>query len=80
LNNGVVVPSLGFGVFQIPNEQTEAAIESALATGYRLIDTAAAYFNEREVGAAIRRSGIDRSDGDPKVDQARAHRRELRRL
>jgi len=62
LNNGVVVPSLGFGVFQIPNEQTEAAVESALATGYRLIDTAAAYFNEREVGAAIRRSGIDRSD------------------
>ena len=62
LNNGVVMPSLGFGVFQIPNEQTEAAVESALATGYRLIDTAAAYFNEREVGAAIRRSGIDRSD------------------
>ncbi len=62
LNNGVVVPSLGFGVFQIRNEQTEAAVESALATGYRLIDTAAAYFNEREVGAAIRRSGIDRSD------------------
>jgi len=62
LNNGVVVPSLGFGVFQIPNEQTEAAVESALATGYRLIDTAAAYINEREVGTAIRRSGIDRSD------------------
>jgi len=62
LNNGVVVPSLGFGVFQIRNEQTEAAVESALATGYRLIDTAAAYINEREVGTAIRRSGIDRSD------------------
>jgi diketogulonate reductase-like aldo/keto reductase len=62
LNNGVAMPSLGFGVFQIPGEQTEAAVETALATGYRLIDTAAAYLNEREVGAAIRRSGIDRSD------------------
>src|SRR5438128_3516814 len=62
LNNGVEMPSLGFGVFQIPSEQTELAVETALATGYRLIDTAASYFNEQEVGAAIRRSGIQRSD------------------
>ena len=62
LNNGVEMPSLGFGVFQIPSEQTELAVETALATGYRLIDTAASYFNEHEVGAAIRRSGIQRSD------------------
>src|SRR6202022_2818135 len=62
LNNGGEMPSLGFGVFQIPSEQTDAAVETALATGYRLIDTAASYFNEREVGAAIHRSGIDRSD------------------
>src|SRR4051794_27952938 len=62
LNNGVEIPALGFGVFQTPPEQTIAAVEAALATGYRHIDTAAAYGNEREVGEAIRRSGHDRSD------------------
>ena len=61
-NNGVSIPQLGFGVFQTPPEQTVAAVETALATGYRHIDTAAAYGNEREVGDAIRRSGIDRSE------------------
>ena len=61
-NNGVKMPALGFGVFQTPPEQTVAAAETAIKTGYRLIDTAAAYLNEREVGEAIRRSGIDRSD------------------
>ncbi len=62
LNNGVQMPALGFGVYRSPPEETTAAVESALKTGYRLIDTAAAYFNEREVGEAIRRSGVDRSE------------------
>lgn len=62
LNNGVQLPALGFGVFQTPPEETIAAVETALAVGYRHIDTAAAYGNEREVGEAIRRSGLARSD------------------
>jgi diketogulonate reductase-like aldo/keto reductase len=62
LNNGVEMPALGFGVFQTPPEETTAAVETALSTGYRHIDTAAAYGNERGVGAAIRRSGLDRSE------------------
>lgn len=62
LNNGVTMPALGLGVFQSPPEQTTAAVEAALATGYRHIDTAAAYGNEREVGHGIRNSGIDRSE------------------
>ena len=62
LNNGVEMPALGFGVFQTPPEQTVEAVETALRTGYRHIDTAAAYGNEREVGKAIRRSGLDRSE------------------
>jgi 2,5-diketo-D-gluconate reductase A len=62
LNNGIELPALGFGVFQTPPDETIAAVETALATGYRHIDTAAAYFNEREVGEAIRRSGLDRSE------------------
>ncbi len=62
LNNGVVLPALGFGVFQSPPDQTTAAVEAALGFGYRHIDTAAAYGNEREVGEGIRRSGIDRSE------------------
>ncbi|TCO17282.1 diketogulonate reductase-like aldo/keto reductase [Kribbella steppae] len=62
LNNGVEMPAIGFGVFQTPPDETIAAVETALATGYRHIDTAAAYLNEREVGEAIRRSGLDRSE------------------
>jgi 2,5-diketo-D-gluconate reductase A len=62
LNNGVTMPALGLGVFQSPPEQTTAAVQAALAAGYRHIDTAAAYGNEREVGEGIRRSGLDRSD------------------
>src|SRR4051794_8415808 len=62
LNNGVKMPVLGLGVFQSPPEQTIRAVEAALNCGYRLIDTAAAYFNEREVGEAVRRSGIPRSE------------------
>jgi diketogulonate reductase-like aldo/keto reductase len=62
LNNGVELPAIGFGVFQTPPDETIAAVETALATGYRHVDTAAAYLNEREVGEAIRRSGLDRSE------------------
>src|SRR4051794_18635198 len=62
LNNGVTMPALGLGVFQSPPEETTAAVEAALREGYRLIDTAAAYGNEREVGDAVRASGLDRSD------------------
>ena len=56
------MPPLGLGVFQTPPEETSGAVEAALAAGYRHIDTAAAYGNEREVGEAIRRSGIDRGE------------------
>jgi len=62
LNNGVTMPALGFGVFQSPPEETVPAVETALRDGYRLIDTAAAYGNEREVGDAVRASGLDRSE------------------
>jgi diketogulonate reductase-like aldo/keto reductase len=62
LNNGVTMPALGLGVFQSPPEETTAAVETALRDGYRLIDTAAAYDNEREVGEGIRRSGVDRDE------------------
>jgi len=62
LNNGVEMPALGLGVFQTPPEETTAAVEEALRVGYRHIDTAAAYGNEREVGEAIARSGVARSD------------------
>lgn len=62
LNNEITMPALGFGVYQTPPDDTVAAVEAALEAGYRHIDTAAAYQNEREVGEAIRRSGIDRSD------------------
>jgi diketogulonate reductase-like aldo/keto reductase len=61
LNNGVEMPALGFGVFQTPPETTAASVAEALRVGYRLIDTAASYFNEREVGEGIRRAGLDRS-------------------
>jgi 2,5-diketo-D-gluconate reductase A len=62
LNNGVEMPVLGFGVYQIPAEQTEQAVTDALAAGYRSLDTAAAYQNEEAVGRAIASSGIPRSE------------------
>jgi diketogulonate reductase-like aldo/keto reductase len=62
LNNGVRMPALGLGVFQSPPEETAAAVDVALSAGYRHIDTAAAYGNEREVGEGIRRSGIPRRE------------------
>lgn len=63
LNNGVDMPILGFGVYQIPDhKECERVVSEALETGYRLIDTAQAYFNEEAVGNAIKKSGVDRKD------------------
>ena len=62
LNNGIKMPQLGFGVFQIPDRETEQAVSDALEVGYRSIDTAAAYYNEEVVGRAIANSGIPRDE------------------
>ena len=62
LNNGVEMPILGFGVYQIPAEETEQAVATALEVGYRLLDTAASYGNEEAVGRAMRSSGIPRDE------------------
>src|SRR5690348_14620836 len=62
LNNGVEMPAIGLGVSQTPPDETRAAVAAALDTGYRHIDTAAAYGNEREVGEAISRSGLGRDE------------------
>jgi diketogulonate reductase-like aldo/keto reductase len=62
LNNGAELPPLGLGVFQTPPDETRAAVAAALSTGYRHIDTAAAYGNEREVGEAVRSSGLPRDE------------------
>ena len=63
LNNGVEMPILGFGVYQIPDyDECKRAVLDALETGYRLIDTASAYFNEKAVGDAIKESGINRKE------------------
>ncbi len=62
LANGVLMPQVGFGVFQVPDDDTEAAVSAALEAGYRSIDTAAVYGNERGVGRAIERSGIARDE------------------
>lgn len=63
LNNGVTMPQLGFGVFQIPDpSEAEQAVSDAIAEGYRLIDTATAYRNEEAVGAAVSKSGVKRED------------------
>lgn len=80
LNQGVEIPQLGYGVFQVPSEETQAAVELALAAGYRHIDTAAAYVNEAGVGAALRAVGLPRHElfvttklrnGDQGYDSAR---------
>ena len=62
LNNGVEMPALGLGVFQTPPDETRDAVQAALGSGYRHIDTAAAYGNERQVGEAVHSSGLDRSE------------------
>src|ERR1700710_3105971 len=62
LNNGVTIPQLGFGVFQVPPAATESAVSEALRVGYRSIDTAALYRNEEGVGRAMAASGIPRDE------------------
>ena len=66
LNNGVKMPMIGFGVFEIPKEETARCVYEALEVGYRLIDTAQAYYNEEETGDGIRQAiqklGINRED------------------
>lgn len=62
LYNGVEMPILGYGVFQVPPQEAERCVSDALSVGYRLIDTAQAYFNEEGVGEAIAKSGIKRED------------------
>src|ERR1700749_4659727 len=62
LNNGVELPAIGLGVSQPPPDETRAAVAAALDAGYRHIDTAAAYGNERQVGDAVRASGLHRSE------------------
>jgi 2,5-diketo-D-gluconate reductase A len=62
LNDGNTIPQLGFGVFQVEPEDTAEAVGEALRVGYRHIDTAEMYGNEREVGEGIRASGLDRGD------------------
>src|SRR3954469_25443623 len=61
LNNGVEIPQLGFGVFLVKPEECVEAVTAALEVGYRHIDTAEMYGNEKEVGEGVRRSGLDRS-------------------
>lgn len=82
LNNGVAMPVLGFGVYQVPDPaECERSVHDAIDVGYRLLDTASAYGNEAAVGAAIRNSGVDRGElfvttklwiGDASYDGARA--------
>jgi len=62
LNNGVQIPQVGLGVFQVPDVETQENVRSALGLGYRHVDTAAAYYNEAGVGAALAESGLDRGD------------------
>jgi 2,5-diketo-D-gluconate reductase A len=62
LNDGVEIPQLGFGTWQIPAEDAQSVVEHAIATGYRHIDTAAAYKNEEGVGAALKASGVARDE------------------
>jgi 2,5-diketo-D-gluconate reductase A len=94
LNNGVEMPMIGFGVFQIPAEETQAAVEAALGAGYRHLDTAVSYGNEEAVGAAIKASGIAREElfvttklwiqhaptGNVQEDTKRSFENSLRRL
>ena len=62
LNNGVEMPILNFGVYQIPQEETKEAVLNAIKVGYRGIDTAQSYFNEKEVGDAVKECGIPREE------------------
>ena len=62
LRNGVKMPQLGYGVYQVTKQECERCVLDALHAGYRLIDTAQSYFNEEEVGSAIKKSGVPREE------------------
>lgn len=62
LSNGIKMPQLGYGVYQVTQDECERCVSDALQVGYRSIDTAQSYFNEEQVGAAIEKSGIERKD------------------
>ncbi len=62
LNNGIEMPQMGYGVYQVSPEECERCVSDALRVGYRLIDTAQAYYNEEGVGNAVQKSGIDRKE------------------
>lgn len=62
LSNGVKIPQLGYGVYQVPPEDCERCVTDAISVGYRLIDTAQVYGNEEGVGAAVKNSGLPRKD------------------
>ena len=62
LNNGVIMPQIGYGVFQVSPSECERCVSDALSVGYRMIDTAQAYANEQGVGAAVKKSGIPRDE------------------
>ena len=62
LSNGIKMPILGYGVYQVTKEECEHCVLDALSVGYRHIDTAQSYFNEEEVGSAIEKSGVPRED------------------
>ena len=62
LSNGVEMPILGYGVYQVTKDECERCVLDALQAGYRSIDTAQSYFNEEEVGSAIQKSGVPRTD------------------
>ena len=62
LNNGIEMPVLGYGVFQVSPEECERCVLDAISTGYRLIDTAQAYYNEEGVGNAVARCGVPRNE------------------
>lgn len=62
LNNGVEMPQIGYGVFQVSNEETARCVRDAIGVGYRMIDTAQAYYNEEGVGEGIKQSGVSRSE------------------
>ena len=62
LNNGVMMPAIGFGIFQIPENETERIVNDAIETGDRKFDTASSYFNEEQLGNAIQHSGMKREE------------------
>lgn len=62
LNNGIEMPQMGYGVYQVSPAECERCVSDALSVGYRMIDTAQAYHNEEGVGNAVRKSGIDRKE------------------